>query len=149
MEKDRRESNTQMCNCQARIRIKLAHGSLNFWFIESNGQPHNHEPAESPANFSSNRMEALGQRIDDIMRRWNEGERPGQILSAYRNQPNCPREIYDASQQDLRNLISRYRLTELDGRTELQWLYDQCDTVGNARCETVIVKDKDWCSNHK
>ena len=24
-----------------------------------------------------------------------------------------------------------------------------CDTVGNARCETIIVKDKDWCSNHK
>ncbi|KAM4055563.1 MULE transposase [Hirsutella rhossiliensis] len=132
-EKDRREGGTQMCACPYRITITL--GDDDLWSVSRGPRPHNHDPAKSSAVFSRNRRQALENRLDDIVRRWNDGNRPGKILSSWRNsEPNLPEDIKYATQQDIRNVLNRYQASVLSGRSELQWLYDELYQTGDYVC---------------
>lgn len=105
-ERRRRATKTRMSDCPVRATIQRLPDAAR-WVINGNGKHHNHEPADSVAEFARERLGALNELRDDIMRRWGEGARPRQILAALRNLPEPPDIVRYASEQDIRNIVAR------------------------------------------
>lgn len=119
----KRSGSTQMCRCPVLLAGRLRQDGK--WVTEhcqdsrdTNHQEHNH-PRNTANAFTSFRTESLNNQQQEIIKLWNTGIRPKDILTDLRKNHNL-----SVTLQDIMNLLAKHRMEELAGRTPIEWLYD-------------------------
>lgn len=122
---ERRASSSQKTDCPYRLVIGRKN-ALSCWIIRrtrnDSANVHNHGFLP-PGAHSVYRNKAILKRKDDIIRLYNAGIRPTQILTKI--QLEDAEDVKGLTRYDVYNTIRRHRHEELAGRTEMEWLYNQ------------------------
>ena len=118
--KQRASTGSKKCGCLMMVELRLDHLSGN-WILKVLEGAHNHVAVTHVTAHSVHRNSALTTEVRaqiDILSQ--SGLNPSQILTILRKTtPEIP-----LIAKDISNVIQEARLTELSGRTPIQWLLD-------------------------
>ena len=130
-DKKRCRSTTQMKDCPFRVILKLDELS-GCWVVSCTPESssHNHKSAP-PMAHRKYRGEVVAKYKNEIVERYNNGTRPLFIATQLREKANDP-DLASITNVQVHNALCRHRRDELNGRTPIQFLYDQLkDPVTN------------------
>jgi hypothetical protein len=118
--KQRKATGSKMCGCLMSVELRLDHLSGN-WILKVLEGAHNHVASAHVTAHPVHRNNALTTEIRvQIIVLAQSGLNPSQILTALRiSTPETP-----LIAKDISNAIQEARLTELNGKTPIQWLLD-------------------------
>ena len=124
-DKKRRRTKTQMKDCPFRVALKLDEHSA-YWTVSCTPESssHNHEFAV-PMAHQKYRAEMVAKHSSRIVQMYNNGTRPVFIATQLREMAKDDRDLASISNVQVYNALSRHRRHELNGRTPVQFLYDQ------------------------
>ena len=118
--KQRKATGSKKCECLMRVELRLDYTSGN-WILQVLEGAHNHVASTHITAHSVHRNDALTAEVRAQIHALSQSSlNPSQILTVLRiSNPEIPLIVKDIS-----NAIQEARLTELSGRTPIQWLLE-------------------------
>ncbi|KAF4592394.1 Transcription factor, FAR1-related protein [Ophiocordyceps camponoti-floridani] len=115
----RRKTDTQMTRCPFRVAL-LFDKDRRLWTVRPAGGDHNHTMTASAMTHRKYRAETMRKHEEAIVRLYNDGVKPGNIVSRLRNDVSDP-DLAGIDAKIIHNTLARHRTKELAaGRTPLQ-----------------------------